>query len=328
MMKHLSTILLFAIIAATAAAQTRQGDIIRVEPALDSIVPSNATLEKVAGDLLHLEGPVWVRQGGYLLFSDMDANVIYKWSPADGKLTVFLENSGFATQEALRLATEENGGKQLLDRGSNGLTVDPQGRVVFCTRGSRQILRLETDGRRTVVASHFEGEPLNRPNDLVYKSDGSLYFTDPLDTEGGDVYVLKDGNMRRLSQNLPHPNGLAFSPDEKYLYIVDSREARKVHRFDVRPDGTIANGRVFFDMSAEKEPNGPDGMKVDQAGNVYAPGPGGVWIISPDGKHLGSILAPERIANLAFGDSDGKGLYLTGRTGVYRIHLNVPGIRP
>jgi len=169
---------------------------------------------------------------------------------------------------------------------------------------------------------------LNRPNDLVYKSDGSLYFTDPTDESGGDVFVLKDGNLRRLSQNLPHPNGLAFSPDEKYLYVVDSRESRKVHRFDVRPDGTIANGRVFFDMSSEAAPNGPDGMKVDQEGNVYAPGPGGVWIISPDGRHLGSVLVPERVANLAFGDADGKTLYATGRTGVYRVRLKIPGIRP
>lgn len=326
-MKKLGIIVLLSAMGAVMAAG--QGNpVVRVAPALDEIVPAGAKLEKVAGNLKHLEGPVWVRRGGYLLFSDMDANVIDKWNPADGKVTVFLENSGFATQDELRLAKAQAGGKELLDSGSNGITVDPQGRIVYCTRGSRQVLRLEQDGRRTVVASQFEGKPLNRPNDLVYKSDGSLYFTDPLDTMGGDVYVLKDGNLRRLSQNLPHPNGLAFSPDEKYLYIVDSRESRKIHRFDVRPDGTIANGRVFFDMSSEKAPNGPDGMKVDQRGNVYAPGPGGVWIISPDGKHLGSILVPERVANLAFGDSDGKALYMTGRTSVYRIRLNVPGIRP
>jgi gluconolactonase len=302
--------------------------VVRLDAALDEIVPPGATVEKVAGDLRHLEGPVWVRQGGYLLFSDMDANVIYQWSPGAGKVTVFLDNSGFTTQDALRLAREKAGGQELLDIGSNGITVDPQGRIVYCTRGDRRVMRLEQDGRRTVIASQFEGRPLNRPNDLVYKSDGSLYFTDPTDESGGDVFVLKDGNLRRLSQNLPHPNGLAFSPDEKYLYVVDSRESRKVHRFDVRPDGTIANGRVFFDMSSEAAPNGPDGMKVDQEGNVYAPGPGGVWIISPDGRHLGSVLVPERVANLAFGDADGKTLYATGRTGVYRVRLKIPGIRP
>ena len=326
-MKNLgSIILLFAIGAVLAYGQG--SPVVRVAPALDEIVPAGAKLEKVAGDLLHLEGPVWVRQGGYLLFSDMDANVVYKWSPADSKVTVFLENSGFATQDALRLARTQAGGQPLLDVGSNGITVDPQGRIVYCTRGDRRVMRLEEDGRRTVIASQFEGKPLNRPNDLVYKSDGSLYFTDPRDESGGDVFVLKDGNLRRLAQNLPHPNGLAFSPDEKYLYIVDSRESRKVHRFDVRPDGSIANGRVFFDMSPEAAPNGPDGMKVDQKGNVYAPGPGGVWIISPDGKHLGSVLVPERVANLAFGDADGKTLYMTGRTSVFRIRLKIAGIRP
>jgi gluconolactonase len=315
----------------TVAASGQGNPVVRRDAALDEIVPPGVTIEKVAGGLVHLEGPVWVRQRGYLLFSDLDTNVIHKWSPADGRVTVFLENSGFATPEALERARGQAGGpaEAAVVGGSNGITVDPQGRIVYCARGDRQVMRLEEDGRRSVVASQFEGKPLNRPNDLVYKSDGSLYFTDPNDTgDGGNVYVLRNGNLRRLAQNLPHPNGLAFSPDEKHLYIVDSRESRKIHRFDVRDDGSIANGRILFDMSGEETPGGPDGMKVDQKGNVYAPGPGGVWIISPDGKHLGSLRFPERIANMAFGDADGKTLYLTGRTSVYRVRLMIPGIRP
>jgi gluconolactonase len=306
-MKNRGLILLLTIVALLAAASAQeQGQVIRLDAALDEIVPPGASPEKVAGDFLHLEGPVWVRSGGYLLFSDMDTGVIHKWDPAAGA-SIFLEQSD-----------------------SNGITVDPQGRIAFAARGDRQVVRLEVDGRRTVLASRFEGKPLNRPNDLVYRSDGSLYFTDPTDEspDGSRVFRLHDGKLQLLPQNLLHPNGLAFSPDEKHLYLVDSRNIRTIYRFDVHPDGAIANGRVFFDMRSASAPGGPDGMKVDQNGNVYAPGPGGVWIISPDGKHLGTVLIPERVANLAFGDSNGKTLYLTARTSVYRIRLKIPGIRP
>ncbi len=322
--KHLGMILLFAIAAVAAAAQAQEiSPVIRLESALDEIVSRDAVVEKVAGNLVHVEGPVWVRNGGYLLFSDIDANVIHKWNPADGKVSVFLENSGLGNRDG-----EQSGAPS--DVGSNGITVDPQGRIVYCARGDRQVMRLEKDGRRTVLASQYAGKPLNRPNDLVYRSDGSLYFTDPTDgsPEGNQVFLLQDGKLRLLPQNLLHPNGLAFSPDEKHLYLVDSRETKTIYRFEVHPDGSIANGQVFLDMRFDKATGGPDGIKVDQKGNVYAPGPGGLWIMSPAGKHLGTVLIPERAANLAFGDSDGKTLYLTAQTSVYRIRLQIPGIRP
>jgi len=332
-MKNLGMILLLIIAAVLTAAQAQEKSrVIRLESALDEIVPLDTSVEKVAGNLVHVEGPVWVRKGGYLLFSDLAANVIYKWSPADGQVAAFLERSGFASRDASRLAVRRDGeqSEAPLEVGSNGITVDPQGRIVYCARGDRQVVRLEANGRRTVLASQYEGKPLNRPNDLVYRSDGSLYFTDPTDgsPEGNHVFLLQDGKLRLLPQNLLHPNGLAFAPDEKHLYLVDSRETKTIYRFDVQADGTIANGQVFIDMRYDKAPGGPDGIKVDQKGNVYAPGPGGIWIMSPTGKHLGTVLIPERAANLAFGDSDGKALYLTAQTSLYRIRLKIAGIRP
>ena len=188
------------------------------------------------------------------------------------------------------------------------------------------------------MASHYEGKRLNSTNDLVYKSDGSLYFTDPPSAlRGGDndpkkelpftgVFMLKDGKLQLLTKDI-RPNGLAFSPDEKYLYVADTTN-RSVVRYEVQPDGAVANGQVFIAMSSDKAPGGPDGMKVDQKGNLYSTGPGGVWIISPEGKHLGTLVFPERPANFAFGEADGKTLYVTARRGLYRIRLKIPGIRP
>jgi gluconolactonase len=198
---------------------------------------------------------------------------------------------------------------------------------------------LEKDGKRTVLADKYEGKRLNSPNDLVYKSDGSLYFTDPpfglpkLDQDSqkqlpfNGVYRWSNGKLQLLSKDLKAPNGIAFSPDEKYLYVDDS-VAKTYWRFDVQPDGSITNGKVFFDMSSSKDEGVPDGMKIDQRGNIYGVGPGGVWILSPEGKHLGTIKAAEDPANLAWGDADGKTLYLTARTGLYRVRLNIAGIRP
>jgi gluconolactonase len=205
--------------------------------------------------------------------------------------------------------------------------------------GDRQVVRVEADGRRTVLASHFEGKRLNSTNDLVFKRNGSLYFTDPpsgLRRRNEDpkkelpfngVYLLKDGKLQLLAKDLANPNGIALSPDEKILYVNSSAD-RKIYRFDVRPDDTVANGRLIVDMGAEKAPGAPDGMKVDEKGHLYSTGAGGIWVMTPEGKHLGTLVFPEQPANLAFGDADGRMLYVTARSSVYRIRLRIPGVRP
>ena len=223
--------------------------------------------------------------------------------------------------------------------GSNGITLDRQGRIVFCQHGDRQISRLEKNGHRTVLASRYEGKRLNSPNDLVFKSDGSLYFTDPtagLRLQDKDparelpfagVYRVSKGKVQLLSKDFTRPNGIAFSPDEKYLYVNDTTK-KIIMRFEVQPDGGVANGQVITDMNSDTAPGAPDGMKVDQKGNIYCTGPGGFWIMSPEGKHLATVKTKELPANLNWGDADGKTLYLTARTGLYRIRLNIAGVRP
>ena len=317
------------------------GQIIRLDPALNALIPANAQVEKVADGFGFLEGPVWVRAAGagYLLFSDIPANAIKKWSP-DGMVSIFLANSGFTGKDPSDVGYQINNGRsQVILLGSNGITIDQQGRVTFCQHGDHGVVRLEKDGKRTTLADSYQGKRLNSPNDLVYKSDGSLYFTDPpygfrkLDQDPkkelpfSGVYKWSNGKLELLYQDFKAPNGIAFSPDEKYLYIDDSA-SRTYWRFEVKPDGTIANGKLFFDMNSSKEQGVPDGMKLDRKGNIYGVGPGGVWILSPEGKHLGTIKAPEDPANLAWGDADAKTLYLTARTGLYRIRVNVAGIGP
>jgi gluconolactonase len=313
--------------------------VVRLDPALDDVVPKGAKLEKVGGDFIFTEGPVWVRKGhsGYLLFSDIPANVIRQWNP-DGKLSVFLEQSGFTGTDSTDVGGEfDTGHGKVYLLGSNAVTVDGEGRVVFCAHGDRAIVRVEKDGKRAVLADRYEGKRLNSPNDLVFKADGALYFTDPsagLRQRDADpkkelpfqgVYLLKDGKLQLLTREMALPNGLAFSPDEKYLYVDDTSK-KNVTRYEVQPDDTIAYGRVFADMSADKAPGVPDGMKVDKKGNIYCTGPGGVWILSPEGKHLGTIVTPEVAANLAFGEGNGASLFITARTSLYRIRLKVPGI--
>jgi gluconolactonase len=336
------SIIVFSILltAANALAQDA-GQITRLDPGLDTLISASAKIEKLADDFGFLEGPVWVHSGksGYLLFSDIPANAIKKWTP-DGKVSVFLEKSGFTGTDLTGVGFQLNNGHAVVTLlGSNGVTLDKQGRVVFCQHGDRAVVRLEKNGKRTVLASQYEGKRLNSPNDLVYKSDGALYFTDPpyglaklfddpkkeLSFQG--VYLLKGGKLQLLYKDFKAPNGIAFSPDEKYLYIDDSA-SKTYWRFEVQPDDTIANGKLFFDMSSSKGAGVPDGMKLDKQGDIFGVGPGGVWVLSPEGKHLGTISPTEDPANLAWGDADGKTLYMTARTGLYRISTNAVGIRP
>ena len=315
--------------AAVPARPENTGTVVMVDPALREIVPADAKIEKLAGGFKFTEGPVWAH-AGYLLFSDIPQKRINKWTP-DGKVKAFLK------------AGDNPGTKSFVDLSfdSNGLTLDRQGRLTICEQTNRRVSRLEKDGRLTVLADKYEGGRFSSPNDLVYKSDGALYFTDPPyglpqgdDDPGKElkfngVYRLMNGRLQVLIKDLTRPNGLAFSPDEKFFYVAVSDPAKEIWmRYDVEADGTVANGQVFFDVTSSTEDGLPDGMKVDQKGNVYGTGPGGIWIFSPAGKHLGTIKPPEVTANCAWGDGDGKTLYMTASTGLYRIRLKIAGVRP
>jgi gluconolactonase len=310
--------------------------IIRKDAALDAIVPSGAKIEKLAGRFLFTEGPIWVPRNedseGYLLFSDPNNDLIYRWTQ-DGQLSIFMTKSGYRGMDIGEYGQP----------GSNGLTLDKQGRLTINQHGNRRVVRLENNGQFTVLADRYQGKRLNSPNDLVYKSDGSLYFTDPpfglpkfFDDPrkelpfSGVFRVSHDGSpLQLVTADLRGPNGLAFSPDEKYFYVDNwDPEKKIIMRYEVNADGTFSDGNVFFDMTSAEGEDALDGMKVDQRGNLYVSGPGGLWIISPEGKHLGTIVAPEHPHNFAWGDDDGKALYLCARTGLYRIRLNVAGIRP
>jgi gluconolactonase len=304
-------------------------DVQKLDPALDAIVPADARLEKVAGGFEFIEGPVWVPDG-YLLFSDPNRNTIYRYTP-DGGVAVFRTKSGYTGPNI----------DQYHQPGSNGLALDPDGRLTINEHGNRRVTRLEPNGVVTVLADRFDGKRLNSPNDLVYRSDGTLYVTDPpfglpevfedpdKEIAFSGVYAIKYGQVTLVSRDLAGPNGLAFSPDERYLYVDNWDPARKVvMRYEVQPDGSLSKGGVFFDMTRAEGDEALDGLKVDERGNVYVSGPGGLWILSSDGRHLGTLRMPELPANFAFGAADGRTLYLTARTGLYRLRLSVAGARP
>lgn len=303
-------------------------EVVRNDPAIDAIVSQNPKVFKLAEGFKFTEGPIWTADG--LLFSDPNANTIYRYSK-DGMLSVFRTPSGYSGADIAEYGQP----------GSNGMTLDPQGNLTIDQHGNRRVIRLEKDGTETVLADRFEGKRLNSPNDLVYRSDGTLYFTDPpfglpkffddkrKELPFSGVYMIRNGKLQLVTSEFTGPNGIAFSPDEKYLYVGNWDEKKKVvWRYEVQPDGTVRNGKLFFDFTSFPGEDAIDGIKVDTAGNLFVSAPGGLQVLSPDGRHLGTIRTPQHVHNMAWGDDDGKTLYLCARSGLYKMRLSIAGVRP
>src|ERR1700728_2188382 len=331
--------------AACWAYSEDTGHIEKLDAGLDALIQTSAKIERVATGFKWTEGPVWIH-AGYLLFADIPSNSIRKWTPGDGA-SIWMQPSGYK-------GSAPYGGPE---PGSNGMTLDSSGRLTVAGHAQRDVWGLESmdpHGQVTILAERYQGQRLNSPNDLIYKSDGALYFTDPpygfrtqsdqdpdKELRVNGVYRIPhaidrapgappdDSKLELLTHDMPRPNGLVFSPDEQYLY-VDNSEPQKVWvRYAVNADGSLSRGRkLFFDATSDTAPGAPDGMKVDRSGNIYSAGPGGVWIFSPEGKHLGTIRMPEKVSNVAWGDEDGMTLYITASSSVYRVRTDVGGVRP
>jgi gluconolactonase len=331
------------------AQTTHESVVVKLDPALDEIVSPDAPLTPVTSGFGFTEGLTWKQEGntGYLLFSDIAANVINKMTP-DGKVSAVVEQSGYhgpwTGDRLMTVGHPQNNGKdpkdpqfrQFIMIGADGVNLDPQGRIVFCTFTGRSVDRIEKDGKRVVLADRYEGKILNGPNDLTVKRSGTIYFTDTFTDRLREkdprtelpymaVYMIKDGKaIQVIKDDDQSPNGIALSPDEKILYVT--APGSTIRQYDVQPDDTVTNGRLLIDMSSDKSgPGGPDGVRVDSKGNIWSSGPRGVWIISPQGKHLGTILVPERFASFGLGNPDYKTLYIGGRTTIYKIPVKVAG---
>lgn len=302
-------------------------------PGVEAIVPEPLRAERVAGGFASTDGPVWARDGA-LLFSSPHTNVIYRWS-AVGTVEVFRAKSGYAGVDIGRFAQP----------GSTGLTFDPHGRLVICQHGNRRVIRVEPHGNVSVLADRYEGRRLNSPDDVVVRSDGAVFFTDPPSGLPGmaddpqrelpfsGVYAVVDGEVRLVTADLAGPSGLAFSPDERVLYVGNGEPGRAVvMRYDVDAAAAVTGAAELVDLSdADGHPvegSTVDGITVDRDGHVYVCGPGGIWILAPDGRRLGLIRLPERPHDLAWGDTDGRTLYVTALSSIYRIRLTVEGVRP
>jgi gluconolactonase len=283
-------------------------------PRLYELISRNARMERLVSGFQFVEGPVWSEPQQELFFSDIPASIVYGWHPVRG----------------LREIRNPSGK-------SNGLTLDHEDRLICCEHATFRVTRVEQDGSLTTLGSHYENKELNSPNDVIVKSDGSVYFTDPatrnsywgtdkprqLEFEG--VYRIgSNGDLTLLADDFVRPNGLAFSPNEKVLYVDDTRQMH-IRAFDVREDGTLNNNRIFFveEGSGKLEDGVPDGLKTDEYGNVYCTGPGGIWIISREGEHLGTIETPERVANFAWGGPDGRTLFVAACTSIYYVTMRV-----
>lgn len=352
-----SAVLLPAAYALTAAAETPAlpatvkshrapyptfGSLERLDPALDKLLPAGAAIEKLAEGFDWIESPLWVKNGGYLLFSEIPLNSIYKWEEGQG-VSLFMNPAGYSGERT-----------DLREPGTNGLVLDAQGALVMCQHGNRRIAKLPSlanpNGKQIALAEKFGDKRLNSPNDLVVHSSGDIFFTDPpyglSRKTGGDpvndphkelkfqgVYRLDTkGNVTLVSDQLERPNGIALSPDEKTLYVANSYAARPIiMAFDLKPDRTPTNPRIFFDGAAliSKKPQlkgAFDGMTVDVAGNLFATGPGGVLIIAANGKHLGTIATGEATSNCEFGGKDGKTLYIAADMYLARVETSTRGI--
>ncbi len=279
---------------------------------VSSLVESHDT-RRVATGLGFTEGPVW-HPDGYLLFTDIDEPCkILKVVPGEEK-ELFREDPGRAT----------------------GLTLDLRGRLIACEQSNRRVTRTEDDGTVASIATHCQGKRLNRPNDVVGRSDGSLYFTnrgatgfEPHERDfdyNGVFRIAPDGEVHEVVPHFENPNGLAFSPDERTFYLANTRQSMHVDAFDVRPDGSLINQRRFYQFHDTGEPGFPDGMKVDVEGRLFCTGPGGVWVIDPDGTAIGVLQFPEQAINMGWGDADNKTLYVAAMTSVYSIRLKTPGV--
>jgi gluconolactonase len=308
--------------------------IVRLEPRLDALVPAGAAPERVAGGFSWVEGPVWHPEG-FLLFTDIPANRIVQWIAGRGT-RVWLERAGWDRRAPF------NG----FEPGANGLALDANGRVIAARHGERNVARLERDGRWSVLADRYDGKRLNSPNDVIVDSRGDVMFTDPpfglprgfddaaKELAFSGVYRRgRDGSVSLLTRELRAPNGIAFSPDERTLYVSNAESARAVWMaYPVRSDGTLGAGRILLDATTAAQDlarrgvrtGNPDGMKVDRSGNLFAAGPGGLWIIAPDGAHLGTVEFPFPVSNCAFGE-DGSTLFITADTGVWRLRLATAG---
>jgi gluconolactonase len=278
------------------------------------LFPPDAKVEKLAGDMKFTEGPVWSdADGGFLIFSDIPANELKRWTQKDG-VTTFRADS----------------------HNTNGNTRDREGRLISCEHSSRRVTRTEKDGTIAVLADKFDGQRFNSPNDLVVKSDGSIWFTDPTygtpkgeskEIDGRYVYRLDPETKRvtKVADGFDQPNGPCFSPDERRLYVADSGKPHNIRAFDVKPDGTLAGGDVLCVLDS----GSPDGIRCDEHGNIWSSAGDGVHVFAPGGTLLGKIKVPETPANLGFGGADGKTLFMTARTSLYAISTNVRGaMRP
>src|SRR5713101_4547198 len=322
-MKNLSisAAVLFATLGVCGVDAQSQADkpaVVRLDPALDALVSADARLQLVKGGFGFTEGLIWVERGRYLLLSDIPANVIYKLTPK-GEASIYMHRSGYTRPDIWRVGFEQTNGKNpddpLFEKfymiGSNGLALDRQGRLIIATWAGRSIDRIEKNG--TIYFTDTYGGLRLRERDP----------RKGLDFQG--VYMIKGGSVSRIIDDIPNPNGLALSPDEKILYANGSRD-KYVRRYRVLPDDTVTDSQMFIDISGDKTPGITDGLKVDVKGNVWESAAGGVWIVSPEGKHLGTILTPELVANVEFGDPDHKTLYIAARTSVYKIRVNIAGI--